>query len=146
MKIKPISSILFFILFFSISNALDGEMYDFFLPNGMKVIMMEKHSSPHVAFNIYYNVGSRDDPRGKKGITNLISKLYEADSKKYTSKERNKLLTTVNSDYWLDYDPDHFYITNHVHIDDLEKILDIESDRMSSLIIDEYSIHILKIK
>ncbi|SVE10280.1 uncharacterized protein METZ01_LOCUS463134, partial [marine metagenome] len=61
MKIKTISSILFFILFFSISNALDGDIYDLFLPNGMKVILMEKHSAPKVGLGIYYNVGSHDE-------------------------------------------------------------------------------------
>ena len=87
----------------------DGQLYDFFLPNGMKAIMMEKHSSPHVAVNIYYNVGSRDDPKGQKGITNIISKLYKMDSKNYTSNERNRILTTLNAEHGLVYDQDIFF-------------------------------------
>ena len=124
----------------------DGQLYDFFLPNGMKAIMMEKHSSPHVAVNIYYNVGSRDDPKGQKGITNIISKLYKMDSKNYISKERNRILTTLNAEHGLVYDQDIFYVNNYVHNEDIEKILKIESDRMGSLIIDENTLQRAKEK
>ena len=65
MTSKLLPSLLFSVLLISPSNALDGDMYDFFLPNGLKVILMEKHAAPRVAIGVYYNVGSHDEPDGQ---------------------------------------------------------------------------------
>ena len=75
MTLKFLPSLLFSFLFISSSYALDGDMYDFFLPNGLKVIMMEKHAAPKVAVMVGYNVGSHDEVEGQKGITNLIKEI-----------------------------------------------------------------------
>ena len=71
----PIKLIKIHIFFLSFVYALDGDMYDLFLPNGMKVILMEKHSAPKVGLGVYYNVGSHDEKWGQKGINKLIKRI-----------------------------------------------------------------------
>ena len=53
----------------------DGDMYDFFLPNGLKVILMEKHGAPKAAVSLFYHVGSHDDKEGQKGINMIITRI-----------------------------------------------------------------------
>ena len=37
------------------------------LPNGMQVLSVEDHASPNVAVQMWYHVGSKDDPQGRSG-------------------------------------------------------------------------------
>ena len=38
------------------------------LPNGLEVLMLEDHTTPVVAVNIWYKVGSKDEKPGRTGI------------------------------------------------------------------------------
>src|SRR5947209_5831909 len=38
------------------------------LANGLQVITVESHSSPTVSVQVWYHVGSRDDPAGRSGF------------------------------------------------------------------------------
>ena len=40
----------------------------FKLKNGLTVIVHEHHKAPVTAVNIWYNVGSKDEPKGKTGF------------------------------------------------------------------------------
>lgn len=48
---------------------------EFTLPNGLRVIMHEDHSSPIVAVEVWYNVGSKQDPRGKSGLAHVFEHM-----------------------------------------------------------------------
>ena len=88
MASKFLPSLLFSFLFMSSSYALDGDMYDFFLPNGMKVILMEKHATPKIGLGVYYNVGSHDELWGQKGITPIIYRLVSEGTEKYPKEKQ----------------------------------------------------------
>src|SRR5438270_1260048 len=45
------------------------------LNNGMTVIVHENHKSPVAAVNVWYNVGSKDEPAGKTGFAHLFEHL-----------------------------------------------------------------------
>jgi len=45
------------------------------LDNGLKVIIHEDHSTPMVAVNVAYNVGSRDEDPDKTGFAHLFEHL-----------------------------------------------------------------------
>ncbi|HNQ14841.1 MAG TPA: hypothetical protein PKM58_04710, partial [Pyrinomonadaceae bacterium] len=42
---------------------------NFTLPNGMKVTLVEYGSVPKVAMQMYVYTGTKDDPKGKKGVS-----------------------------------------------------------------------------
>ena len=44
----------------------------FKLANGLTVIVHEDHKAPVVAVSMWYNVGSKDEPRGKTGFAHLF--------------------------------------------------------------------------
>ena len=47
----------------------------FRLRNGLTVIVHEDHKAPVVAVSVWYNVGSKDEPKGKTGFAHLFEHL-----------------------------------------------------------------------
>ena len=48
---------------------------EFRLDNGLRVIVHEDRKAPIVAVNIWYHVGSKDEPEGKTGFAHLFEHL-----------------------------------------------------------------------
>jgi zinc protease len=53
----------------------------YLLPNGMPVILHVDRSSPLVVVNVYYHVGSKDEPPGRTGFAHLFEHLMFMGSK-----------------------------------------------------------------
>ncbi len=51
------------------------------LENGLEVILHEDHRAPLVAVNVWYHVGSKDEPAGKNGFAHLFEHLMFQGSK-----------------------------------------------------------------
>src|SRR5678815_3537075 len=47
----------------------------FQLENGLTVLVHEDHKAPVVAVSTWYNVGSKDEPKGKTGFAHLFEHL-----------------------------------------------------------------------
>ena len=47
----------------------------FRLNNGLTVIVHEDHKAPVAAVSVWYNVGSKDEPKGKTGFAHLFEHL-----------------------------------------------------------------------
>ena len=53
------------------------------LKNGMRVLLVERHDSPTVAFYLRVRVGGVDDPQGKTGIAHLLEHMMFKGTKTY---------------------------------------------------------------
>ena len=62
-------------VFSSLSWAVDISHETYTLPNGLKVILIEEHDIPQVVVDVWYNVGSSDDPKGASGFAHLFEHL-----------------------------------------------------------------------
>src|SRR5689334_21888045 len=58
---------------------------EFFLPNGLRVIMHEDHSTPIVGVNVWYHVGSKNETPGKTGYAHLFEHMMFQGSKNYNN-------------------------------------------------------------
>ncbi|HEX8351285.1 MAG TPA: pitrilysin family protein, partial [Pyrinomonadaceae bacterium] len=47
----------------------------FFLPNGLRVIFHEDHSTPIVGVNVWYHVGSKNEEKGRTGFAHLFEHM-----------------------------------------------------------------------
>ena len=54
---------------------VDIPYQQFTLPNGLQVVVHEDHKAPIVAVNVWYHVGSKDEPAGKSGFAHLFEHL-----------------------------------------------------------------------
>ncbi len=63
----------------SLAPALPGQAgqiaYEAFtLPNGLRVIYSEDHSTPIVTVDVWYNTGSRNERAGRSGFAHLFAR------------------------------------------------------------------------
>ena len=145
MSIQFLPSLLISFLLLSFSHAFEGDMYDFFLPNGLKVILMEKHAAPRVAVGVYYNVGSHDDPDGQKGITKIVKYMMLEGTSKFP-KSDEKLMRELKSHIWDGVNKDRTYFSIEVPKENIDFALDLESDRMQNVIISDNLLEKTKLK
>src|SRR5678816_1339730 len=88
----------------------DSPYTEFTLANGLRVILHEDHSTPIVAVNVWYHVGSKNEQPGKTGYAHLFehmmfqgSKGYDDDYFKALQEVGGTLNGSTNTDrtnYW----------------------------------------------
>jgi predicted Zn-dependent peptidase len=63
----------------SVAVAIPFEKYT--LQNGLEVVLHEDHRTPIVTVNVWYHVGSKDEPKGKNGFAHLFEHVMFQGSK-----------------------------------------------------------------
>ena len=81
--------------------------YDSFtLDNGLKVLVHEDHKAPVVAVSVWFNVGSKDEPKGKTGFAHLFEHLlfYGSDNVRVPTMSLLEKMgaTDWNGSTWFD--------------------------------------------
>lgn len=61
------------------------------LSNGLTVLIIPRHETPKVSAQIWYNVGSKDEQSGERGIAHLIEHMIFKGTKKLTESDINVL-------------------------------------------------------
>ncbi|WP_028919525.1 M16 family metallopeptidase [Pseudoxanthomonas suwonensis] len=107
---------------------------EFTLPNGLRVVVHTDRKAPVVAVNIWYHVGSKDEPAGRSGFAHLFEHLMFNGSENHRGEyfEPFELVgaTDMNGTTWLDRTN---YFQN-VPTTALDLALWMESDRMGHLL------------
>ncbi len=113
---------------------------EFTLNNGLKVVMVEDHTVPSVCFALAFHVGSRNERQGITGISHLFEHMMFNGSKKYRPMEFDKILENGGgySNAYTSDDITFYY--EEFNPDLLDKVLDMEADRMRSLKLDTANI------
>ncbi|WP_051503914.1 M16 family metallopeptidase [Sphingomonas jaspsi] len=106
----------------------------FTLDNGLTVLVHEDRKAPIVAVSVWYNVGSKDEPKGKTGFAHLFEHLMFNGSENLPGDYFEYLqkigATGYNGTTWFDRTN---YFEN-VPTGALERALYMESDRMGYLL------------
>ena len=106
----------------------------FTLDNGLEVVVHEDRKAPVVAVSIWYNVGSKDEPKGRTGFAHLFEHLMFNGSEnapgEYFTYTRGMGATDLNGTTW--FDRTNYFQT--VPRPALEQALFLESDRMGHLL------------
>lgn len=106
----------------------------FTLDNGLRVIVHTDRKAPVVAVSVWYDVGSKHEPKGKTGFAHLFEHLMfngseNADGDFFKPLEEMGA-TDFNGTTW--FDRTNYYQT--VPTGGLERVLFLESDRMGRLL------------
>ncbi len=128
---------LFFFFFFLLSfDNLKSKIFNakqFELKNGLQVVVIENKRAPVVSQMIWYNVGSIDEEYGKSGLAHFLEHLMFKGTKKYPGGYYSKYISTnggtENAFTSFDYTA-YYQIVPSEH---LEKIVELEADRMVNL-------------
>ena len=118
-------------------HAQQVDSKEFVLKNGLKVVLVEDHTVPSVCFATAYHVGSRNERPGITGISHLFEHMMFNGSKKYKPTEFDKILEGGGgySNAYTSNDITFYY--EEFNPDLLDKVLDLEADRISALKIDK---------
>jgi len=106
----------------------------FRLKNGLTVIVHEDHKAPVVAVNVWYNVGSKDEPKGKTGFAHLFEHLMFNGTENLPGDYFNYLQQIGATDYNGTTSNDRTNYFQTVPAAALERTLFMESDRMGHLL------------
>lgn len=117
--------------------AFAKKVEEFVLSNGLKIIAMEEHKAPTVTFQVWYKVGSRNEATGKTGLSHLLEHLMFKGTSKYGKGEFSKIVAQnggnenafTSRDYTAYFE---VFSSDRIHLS-----LELESDRMTNLLIDE---------
>ena len=103
------------------------------LKNGLRVITVEDHSAPVVALSITYNVGSRNERKGRTGFAHLFEHMMFKGSENVGSGEHFILIFNNGGNMNGTTNEDR---TNYYEVlpsNQLDLALFLEADRMKSL-------------
>ena len=103
------------------------------LPNGLQVIAVPSSASPTVSVQVWYHVGSKDDPEGRSGFAHLFEHLMFKSTAHLKSEQFDRLTEDVGGSNNAFTSNDVTGYTDLVPSNHLEVLLWAEAERMSNL-------------
>ncbi|HWE42113.1 MAG TPA: pitrilysin family protein [Gemmatimonadaceae bacterium] len=114
------------------SPKLQVERYT--LPNGLTVLLSEDKSTPIVAVDLWYHVGSKNEKPGRTGFAHLFEHMMFEGSEHVADGEHLKLIEAAGGDVNGSTTNDRTNYYEVVPSSELETALWLESDRMGFLL------------
>ena len=109
---------------------------EYSLPNGLKVFIIEDHKAPLATFQIWYRVGSIDEPAGKTGISHLLEHMMFKGTPKYGSKVFSNIIQRNGGSDNAFTTKDYTMYFQTIASDRIGIPIALEADRMKNLILD----------
>ena len=132
--------ILFSLIFLFLSGSwlqgTEGEVVEEILPNGLRVILKEVHTSPLVSVWSWYDVGSRDEGPGVTGLAHFLEHMNFKGTEGISREEMKSLIDALGG-YWNGYtwlDQTTYYET--LPSAGLDLALELEAERMCRSLLD----------
>src|SRR6185369_16568927 len=106
---------------------------DLRLKNGLRVLLVEDHSAPVVSVAITFDVGSRNERKGRTGFAHLFEHMMFTGSENVGKNEYSLLIDTNGGRNNATTSEDRTLYFATVPANQLDMILFLESDRMRAL-------------
>ena len=122
-------------------GTLEVERYVF--DNGLRLLVVEDHSSATFAYQTWFRVGSRDELPGYTGLAHFFEHMMFKGTTSHPDGELDRLLESAGAEGQNAFtSPDHtVYVqelpSTEVGGNKLDLIASLEADRMRNLIVDE---------
>jgi zinc protease len=106
------------------------------LPNGLKVVLKEEHKAPVISFQVWYNVGSRNEQVGRTGLSHMLEHMMFKGTKRRAVGDYARIVARNGGNenaftsrdytaYFMNWAPEHLPLS-----------VDLEADRMTGLVVD----------
>lgn len=113
------------------SHASEAKEYQ--LKNGLKVLIVEEHKAPVATFQVWYRVGSKDEPARKSGLSHLVEHMMFKGTVRYGPSVLSKIVQKnggMENAYTTKDCTVYFELLSS---DRISLALDLEADRMQGL-------------
>lgn len=107
------------------------------LNNGMKVLVLEDHSIPNANMYLFWKVGSRNENLGTTGLSHFFEHMMFNGAKKFGPKMFDNYMEAAGGSNNASTSQDLTIYTDWFPRDALEKMFDLEADRIANLAFDE---------
>src|SRR3989338_1521458 len=107
------------------------------LPNGLRVVLSEDHSTPIVHVAVWYHVGSKNERPGRTGFAHLFEHMMFKGSKNVEPDAHTSLISGVGGQANAYTTDDETVFWETVPAQYLPMALWLEADRMATLRIDK---------
>ena len=127
-----------FIMIFGILSVLEAQPLDVqehVLPNGFKILMLERHTVPTVSLQIRYLVGSRNEVPGHTGLSHMLEHMLFMSTKNYAAHEMDEIIERIGGDNNGATGDDFTFYYETVASDRLELVIALEAERMQNALI-----------
>ena len=120
----------------SLSMDMSGR-HEYQLENGLKIVIKEDHRAPVVMSQIWYRVGSTDEPINKGGISHLLEHMMFKGTTDVSSDDYERLIAKFGgvNNAFTSYDYTGYYELFPANRFPLA--LELEADRMKNLLFNE---------
>ncbi len=111
--------------------------HEYQLENGLKIIVKEDHRAPVAMTQIWYRVGSADEPLNKGGISHLLEHMMFKGTTNVSSDDYERLIAKFGgvNNAFTSYDYTGYY--ELFPANRMPLALELEADRMTNLVFDE---------
>ena len=107
------------------------------LPNGLQLYTSLDRTTPNVTVQVWYGVGSKDDPEGRSGFAHLFEHMMFKATPDLPAESFDRLTEDVggiNNAFTADDFTTYYEVVPANH---LQRLLWAEAERMGSLVVDE---------
>ncbi|HEX5380458.1 MAG TPA: pitrilysin family protein [Phenylobacterium sp.] len=107
------------------------------LANGMKVFSSLDRTTPNVTVQVWYGVGSKDDPVGRSGFAHLFEHMMFKATRDFPAESIDRFTEDVggmNNASTFDDFTNYYEVVPANH---LQRLIWVESERLGSLVVDE---------
>ncbi|WP_445193705.1 M16 family metallopeptidase [Sphingomonas sp. Tas61C01] len=106
------------------------------LANGLRVFALRDTKTSNVAIQVWYDVGSKDDPKGRSGFAHMFEHLMFKASRNLVPEQMDRLTEDVGGNNNASTNDDYTNYYEVVPANHLQRLLFAEADRMASLVVE----------
>ncbi|KTD44204.1 M16 family metallopeptidase [Legionella parisiensis] len=125
-----------FTLLIVLSCQTFGQVQEFTLNNGLKILVKEDHRAPIAVSMIWYNVGSADEPGGITGVSHAMEHMMFKGTEKFPLGVFSKTIAAIGGQANAFTNNDYTAFFEKTAASKLATSFELEADRMSHLLLD----------
>ncbi|MDP1701962.1 MAG: pitrilysin family protein [Aestuariivirga sp.] len=122
------------------AHALNVEVANFKLANGMEVVVIPNNRAPVVTHMVWYRVGSADEVSGKSGLAHFLEHLMFKGTSKRAPGEFDRLIDINGGEGNAFTARDYTAYFQRIASDRLELMMELEADRMQNLVLTDENV------
>ena len=119
------------------SHSAYANSHEYLLDNGLKLIIKEDHRSPVVIHQVWYKAGSMDEMNGTTGVAHALEHMMFKGTSNVPAGEFSRRIAAAGGSENAFTSRDYTGYYQQLHQRHLSMAMELESDRMSNLLLTE---------
>lgn len=121
----------------NIATAASGDIHEFKMENGMKVLVKEDHRAPIIVSQVWYKVGSSYEYSGITGVSHVLEHMMFKGTKKHAAGEFSRIIAENGGRENAFTGKDYTAYFQQLEKSRLKVSFEMEADRMRNLTLPE---------